>query len=193
MACSRALPRSYQVTPDIPDRRRATQQKEVRPTGPTASKRVSSPPVGTFSSASDVTDTANPNSKPRCDSDGARVLPIDSAGDHGGIVRQACAAWAASHVPETLAKGRLRARATGWRGLPLGTTSRNASRTSAPRRGQHSPAPCLSRRLIAESNELQRPRGCAGVRRLAGAGRPTGATPARHPPPPAGQRAWWAQ
>jgi hypothetical protein len=27
----RALPRSYQVTPDIPDRRRATQQKEVRP------------------------------------------------------------------------------------------------------------------------------------------------------------------
>ena len=53
-----ALPRSYQVTPDIPDRRRATQQKEVRPTGPTASKRVSSPPVGTFSSASDVTDDA---------------------------------------------------------------------------------------------------------------------------------------
>src|SRR5215207_4775289 len=41
----RAVPRSYQVTPDIPDRRRATQQKEVRPTGPTASKRVSSPPV----------------------------------------------------------------------------------------------------------------------------------------------------
>ena len=39
-----ALPRSYQVTPDIPDRRRATQQKEVRPTGPTAAKRVSSPP-----------------------------------------------------------------------------------------------------------------------------------------------------
>jgi len=27
----RALPRSYQVTPNIPDRRRATQQKEVRP------------------------------------------------------------------------------------------------------------------------------------------------------------------
>ena len=39
-----ALPRSYQVTPNIPDRRRATQQKEVRPPGPTASKRVSSPP-----------------------------------------------------------------------------------------------------------------------------------------------------
>src|SRR4051794_14818687 len=29
----RALPRSYQVTPDIPDRRRATKQKEVRPAG----------------------------------------------------------------------------------------------------------------------------------------------------------------
>jgi hypothetical protein len=40
----RALPRSYQVTPDIPDRRRATQQKVVRPLRPTASKRVSSPP-----------------------------------------------------------------------------------------------------------------------------------------------------
>ena len=32
--------------------------------------------------------------------------PVDSAGDHGGIVRQACAARASSHVPETLAKGR---------------------------------------------------------------------------------------
>ena len=51
-----ARPRSFQVTPDIPDRRRATQQKEVRPAGPTASKRVSSPPVGTFSSAPDITD-----------------------------------------------------------------------------------------------------------------------------------------
>src|SRR5512133_1230330 len=39
-----ALPRIYQVTPDIPDRRRATQQKEVRPLRPTASMRVSSPP-----------------------------------------------------------------------------------------------------------------------------------------------------
>ena len=35
---------------------------------PTASKRVSSPPVGTFSSASDVTDQPNPNSKPRSSS-----------------------------------------------------------------------------------------------------------------------------
>src|SRR5215210_4085927 len=32
---------------------------------PTASKRVSSPPVGTIPSASDVTDTPNPNSKPQ--------------------------------------------------------------------------------------------------------------------------------
>ena len=60
-----ARPRSFQVTPDIPDRRRATQQKEVRPTRPTASKRVSSPPVGTIPSASDVTDDPNHNSKPR--------------------------------------------------------------------------------------------------------------------------------
>src|SRR5215208_7303479 len=33
MACLRARPRSYQVTPSIPDRRRATLRKEVRPTG----------------------------------------------------------------------------------------------------------------------------------------------------------------
>jgi hypothetical protein len=50
-----AVPRSYHVTPDIPDRRRATKQKEVA-TRPTASKRVSSPPVGTLSFASDITD-----------------------------------------------------------------------------------------------------------------------------------------
>ena len=35
---------------------------------PTASKRVSSPPVGTIPTASDVTDDPNHNSKPRCDS-----------------------------------------------------------------------------------------------------------------------------
>jgi hypothetical protein len=51
-----ARPRSFRVTPDIPDRRRATQQKEVRPAGPTASKRVSSPPVATLSSAPAITD-----------------------------------------------------------------------------------------------------------------------------------------
>ena len=39
-----AVPRSDQVTPDIPDRRRATQHRKSRPPGPTASKRVSSPP-----------------------------------------------------------------------------------------------------------------------------------------------------
>src|SRR4051794_29202086 len=33
MACSRALPRSYQATPSIPGRRRATLRKEVRPSG----------------------------------------------------------------------------------------------------------------------------------------------------------------
>jgi hypothetical protein len=61
-----AVPRIYQVTPDIPDRRRATKQKEVRPLArPTASKRVSSPPVGTIPSMSDVTDETNHNSKPQ--------------------------------------------------------------------------------------------------------------------------------
>src|SRR5215211_2421439 len=65
-----AVPRIYQVTPDIPDRRRATKQEQVRPQiWPTASKRVSSPPVATTPSASDVTDEPNHNSKPRCDSE----------------------------------------------------------------------------------------------------------------------------
>src|SRR3954451_16188548 len=68
-----AVPRIDQVTPDIPDRRRATKQEQVRPQiWPTASMRVSSPPVGTFSPASDVTDETNHNSKPQGDSDGAR-------------------------------------------------------------------------------------------------------------------------
>src|SRR3954466_7247450 len=62
-----AVPRIYQVTPDIPDRRRATKQEQVRPQiWPTASMRVSSPPVGTFSATSDVTDETNQNSKPQC-------------------------------------------------------------------------------------------------------------------------------
>src|SRR3954465_5620977 len=62
----KAVPRIYQVTPDTPDRRRATKQEQVRPQiWPTASKRVSSPPVGTIPSASDITDDPNHNSKPR--------------------------------------------------------------------------------------------------------------------------------
>jgi hypothetical protein len=43
-----ALPRSYQVTPDIPDRRRATQRKPVRPNGrqreSESARRRSDPP-----------------------------------------------------------------------------------------------------------------------------------------------------
>jgi len=35
--------------------------------------RVSSPPVGTLSAASDVTDTPNHNSKPHCESDGLEL------------------------------------------------------------------------------------------------------------------------
>ena len=54
-----ALPRSYQVTPDIPTGDERHNKSKVRPNRPTASKRVSSPPVGTFSTASDVADEAN--------------------------------------------------------------------------------------------------------------------------------------
>jgi hypothetical protein len=51
------VPRIYQVTPDIPDRRRATQKNGSQALAqPTASKRVSSPPVGTIPTASDDTD-----------------------------------------------------------------------------------------------------------------------------------------
>src|SRR3954447_17291591 len=70
-----AVPRIYQVTPDIPGRRRATKQEQVRPQiWATASKRVSSPPVGTIPSASDITDDPNHNSKPRSDSAAAPWL-----------------------------------------------------------------------------------------------------------------------
>src|ERR671911_1815858 len=62
-----AVPRSYQVTPEIPDRRRATQQKEVRPdSGRQPQKESARRPVGTLSPASDVTEELDPNSKPRC-------------------------------------------------------------------------------------------------------------------------------
>jgi hypothetical protein len=64
-----AVPRIYQVTPDIPDWRRATKHEQVRPQiWPTASKRVSSPPVGTIPSASDVTD--EPESQQQASEDG---------------------------------------------------------------------------------------------------------------------------
>ena len=96
-----ALPRSFQVTPEIPtgDER---QNKPSQANRPTASKRVSSPPVGTISTASDITDTPNPNSKPRCDSDllgtGARTrrrraYARDAAGP---ATRRACLSSAAS-------------------------------------------------------------------------------------------------
>src|SRR4051812_37224362 len=60
-----AVPRIYQVTPDIPDRQRATQQKEVRPNRPTASKRVSSPPGRHLLLGIGRHRPPNPNSKPR--------------------------------------------------------------------------------------------------------------------------------
>ena len=42
----RALPRSYQVTPNTPDRRRATQQKKARPTGRQPQRESARRPVG---------------------------------------------------------------------------------------------------------------------------------------------------
>ena len=54
----RAVPRTLSVTPDIPDRRRAKTTGSQALARPTASMRVSSPPVGTIPSASDVTDEA---------------------------------------------------------------------------------------------------------------------------------------
>src|SRR5215212_10299553 len=58
--------KSRQTSPTGDERQTNGSQALARPT---ASMRVSSPPVGTFSTASDVTDDANQNSKPRCDSE----------------------------------------------------------------------------------------------------------------------------
>ena len=72
-----ATPRIYEVTPDIPDRRRATQQKEVRPKpGRQPHRESARRPVGTISSTSDVTDEPNHNSKRHCDSDDVRLASI---------------------------------------------------------------------------------------------------------------------
>ena len=69
-----ALPRIYQVTPDIPDRRRATKHKEVRPQpGRQPQRQSARRPVGTITTTSDVTDEPDPNSKPHCDSDDRRA------------------------------------------------------------------------------------------------------------------------
>src|SRR3954453_15646260 len=61
-----AVPRIYQVTPESPAGDERHNRTEVRPQiWPTASKRVSSPPVGNLPPASDVTDAADHNSKPQ--------------------------------------------------------------------------------------------------------------------------------
>jgi hypothetical protein len=54
-----------QVTPNIPDRRRATQQQDVRPPGRQPQRDSARRPVGTLSTSSDVIDTPNRNIKPR--------------------------------------------------------------------------------------------------------------------------------
>src|SRR5215208_3223320 len=54
--------KSRQTSPTGDERQNKGSQALVRPT---ASKRVSSPPVGTIPSTSDVTDTPNHNSKPQ--------------------------------------------------------------------------------------------------------------------------------
>src|SRR5829696_3925447 len=67
-ACLRrchACIKSRQTSPTGDERQN---KRKSGPSRPTASMRVSSPPVGTISSASDVTDEPNHNSKPRCGS-----------------------------------------------------------------------------------------------------------------------------
>jgi hypothetical protein len=58
-----ALPRSYQVTPDIPDRRRATQRKPVRPHGRQRESESARRRSRSLHLASDVADEPDPNSK----------------------------------------------------------------------------------------------------------------------------------
>jgi hypothetical protein len=75
-----ATPRIYQLTPDIPDRRRATKHKESQALArPTAAKKVSSPPVRTIPTASDVTGRPNPNSKPLATATVLELPPIASS------------------------------------------------------------------------------------------------------------------
>src|SRR3954469_903037 len=65
----KAVPRIYQVTPDIPDRRRATKQKKSGPS-PAASLKESrlAARAGTAPPRRTSPTSPNQNSKPRCDS-----------------------------------------------------------------------------------------------------------------------------
>jgi hypothetical protein len=74
------MPRSYQVTPDIPDRRRATQRKVVRPNGRQPERESARRRSGTISTASDITDTTDHNSKPEGSGDLIHPAPIVAIG-----------------------------------------------------------------------------------------------------------------
>src|SRR5215217_3339838 len=65
----RALPRSYQVTPEIPNPATSDTAKGGQaPTGRQPETESARRRTGTISAASDITDTTNHNSKPESDS-----------------------------------------------------------------------------------------------------------------------------
>src|SRR3954451_20754795 len=76
-----AVPRIYQVTPDLPDRRRATKQRKSGPARPTASKSVSSPPGRDLLLGVGRHRPPNRNSKPRCGSELCWLGPSPRSAD----------------------------------------------------------------------------------------------------------------
>jgi hypothetical protein len=92
-ACWRRCHASTQVTPEVPDRRRATNKGSQAQSGRQPQSESARRPVGTISSASDVTDDANRNSKPRSSSAATRgqllavaaaVRPSEQPATHAG-------------------------------------------------------------------------------------------------------------
>ena len=159
-----ALPRSYQVTPDIPDRRRATQQKEVRPPRPTASKRVSSPPGRDPLLGVGRHRPPNPNSKPRSDS-ALRARPRWLLGPPGSVLCRTCMMPVAPsgkhrarrqppHHPDrtTAGNGEPDLSATFWGTSPMDTNAAEPSRarscSAAGTVRMNGRRACLTRRTI---------------------------------------------
>ena len=93
-----ALPCSYQVTPNIPTGdKRQTKGKSGQP-GPTASKRESARrPVGTFSSASDVTDHRIETASLNATAPYALVAPLVALSDSSEAVLLRAVGAAARH------------------------------------------------------------------------------------------------
>jgi hypothetical protein len=72
-----ALPRSYQVTPDIPTGDERHNKTRSGHSGRQPQRESARRPVGTISTVSDITDTPYPNSKPQSSTPPPRMLRLD--------------------------------------------------------------------------------------------------------------------